>query len=159
MLSIVYFWLLCQKSSVSKYVVLFLYLQFYSIDQQVCLCTNTMPFFSSVALQYSLWSGMVISPLLVALQTDTTTLEINLKGPQKIGNGSTWKLSYTTLRHIPKRWSTMPQGYLLHNVHSDLICDSQNLETTQKSHDRRNDTENVVHLKRMHGMYLLISGY
>jgi hypothetical protein len=36
--------------------------------------------------------------------------------------------------------------HVFHYVHSGLICDSQKLETTQMSHDRRMDTENVVHL-------------
>jgi hypothetical protein len=40
----------------------------------------------------------------------------------------------------------MPQGHMFHYVHSGLIYDSQKLETTQMSHDRRMDTENVVHL-------------
>jgi len=40
-----YFWLLCQRSSGCKYVVLFLDLQFHSIDRPVCFCTNTMQFF------------------------------------------------------------------------------------------------------------------
>jgi hypothetical protein len=31
--------------------------------------------------------------------------------------------------YIPKRCSTMPQGHMLHYVHSSLICDSQKLET------------------------------
>jgi hypothetical protein len=35
---------------------------------------------------------------------------------------------------------------MFHYVHSDLVCDSQKLETTQMSHDRRMDTEKVVHL-------------
>jgi hypothetical protein len=43
------------------------------------------------------------TPLLVGLQTGTTTLEINLAVPQKIGNSSTSRPSYTTLGHIPKR--------------------------------------------------------
>jgi hypothetical protein len=42
-------------------------------------------------------------------------------------------------------YSTIPQGHVFHYVHSGLICDSQKLETTQKSHDRIMDTENVVH--------------
>jgi hypothetical protein len=37
-------------------------------------------------------------------------------------------------------------GYMFHYVHRGLVCDSQKLETTQISHDRRMDTENVVHL-------------
>jgi hypothetical protein len=47
---------------------------------------------------------------------------------------------------IPKRCPSMPQGDMFHYVHSGLICDSQKLETTHMSHDRRMDTENVVHL-------------
>jgi hypothetical protein len=35
---------------------------------------------------------------------------------------------------------------MFHYVHSELVCDSQKLETTQMSQDRRMDTENVVHL-------------
>jgi hypothetical protein len=70
-------------------------------------------------------------PLLVRLQTGTTTLEINLEVPQKIGNRSTRKPSYTTLGYIPKRYPTMAQGHVFHYVPSGLICDSQKLETTQ----------------------------
>jgi hypothetical protein len=75
------------------------------------------------------------------LQTGTTTLGINLEVPQKIGNSSTLRLSYTILGHIPKRCPTMPQGHVFHYVHSSLTCDSQKLETTQMSHNRRKDTE------------------
>jgi hypothetical protein len=75
-----------------------------------------------------------------------TTLEINLEVPQKIGNRSTWRQSYTTLGNIPKRCPTMPQGQVFFYVHSGIICDSQKLEKTQMSLDRRMDTENVVHL-------------
>jgi hypothetical protein len=83
------------------------------------------------------------SSIAVGLQTGTTTLEINLEVPQKIGNGSTWRFSYTTLQNRPKRCPTMPQGHMFQYVHSSLICDSQKLETTQMSHNRRMDTENV----------------
>ena len=44
------FLLRCQRSSVSKYVGLFLCLHFNSIDQPVCLCTNTMKFLVTIAL-------------------------------------------------------------------------------------------------------------
>jgi hypothetical protein len=40
----VYLWLLCQRSSVHKCMVLYLGLQFYSIDQRVFI--NTMQFLS-----------------------------------------------------------------------------------------------------------------
>jgi hypothetical protein len=42
--------------------------------------------------------------------------------------------------------SITPQGHMFHNVRSGLVCDSQKLETTQMSHNRRMDLENVVHL-------------
>jgi hypothetical protein len=42
-----------------------------------------------------------------------------------------------------------------HHVHSSLVCDSQKLETNQMSHDRRIDTENVVHLHN--GIFLSFS--
>ena len=35
--------------------------------------------------------------------------------------------------------------WVLHYVHSGLICDSQRLETTPMSHNGKMDTENVVH--------------
>jgi hypothetical protein len=47
----------------------------------------------------------------VELQTGTTTLEINLKFPQKIENRSIWWPSYTTtLGHIPKDALTCHKG-------------------------------------------------
>jgi hypothetical protein len=66
--------------------------------------------------------------LLVGLQTGTTTLEINLEVPQKIGNRSSLRPSYITLGNIPKRCLTVPQGHLFYYVHGNLICDSQKLE-------------------------------
>ena len=59
----------------------------------------------------------------------------------------TWRHSYTTLRSIPNRCSTMLQGYKFHYVHRTIICDIQTLEKTYTlSHNRRMDTQNVVHL-------------
>ena len=81
-----------------------------------------------------MWKKRNTTPLLVGLQTGTITLEINLEIPQKIGNRSTWRPSYTTLEYIPKRCFTMPQGHMLHYVYSGIICDGQKLETTQMSH-------------------------
>jgi hypothetical protein len=68
--------------------------------------------------------------LLVELQTGSTTLQINLKVPQTIGNRSTWRPNYTTLGHITRRCPTRPQGHLFHSVHSSLVCDFQKLEIT-----------------------------
>ena len=40
----------------------FLGLQFYYIDLPACFCTNAIVIFITIALQYSLRSGMVIPP-------------------------------------------------------------------------------------------------
>jgi len=48
--SIVYVRLLCRRSSVCNYAMLYLGLQFYSIDLPVCLCTNTMHFLITISL-------------------------------------------------------------------------------------------------------------
>jgi hypothetical protein len=93
-----------------------------------------------------IWRKRNIPTLLMGLQIGTTTLEINLEVPQKTGNRSTWRPSYSTFGNISKRCPTMLQGHMFHCVHSGLICDSQKLETTQMSHNRRMDTENVLHL-------------
>jgi len=80
------------------------------------------------------------------LQTSTTTLEISLVVPQKIGHRTTWGPSYITPGHISKRCSNIQQGHMLHYVHSSLIYNSQKLERTQMPSNRGMDTENVVHL-------------
>jgi hypothetical protein len=41
---------------------------------------------------------------------------------------STSRPSYTTFEHIPKRYSTIPQGHLLNYILSSFICKSQKLE-------------------------------
>jgi hypothetical protein len=45
----------------------------------------------------------------------------------------------TTLGNIPKRPPTIPQGHVFHYVH--LVVDSQTLETTKMSHNRRMDAK------------------
>jgi hypothetical protein len=72
-------WLLCQRSSDHRCLGLFLSLQFYSIDQPVCLCTNTMLIIITIALHYSLRSGMVISlEVLLLLRIVFTILSLLL---------------------------------------------------------------------------------
>jgi hypothetical protein len=68
-----------------------------------------------------MWRKKNTPPLLVGMQTGTTTLEINLVVPQKIGIRSTSRLSYTTPRHVHKRCFILPQGHLLKHVHSSFI--------------------------------------
>jgi hypothetical protein len=67
---------------------------------------------------------------LVGLQTSTAAMGISMAIPQKIGNASTLRPSYTTLGHIPKGWYTLPQGHLLNYVHATFSCNRQKLETT-----------------------------
>ena len=50
------------------------------------------------------------------------------------------------LEIYPKDATLCHRDTFFHYVHIGHICDSQKLETTQMSHDRRMDTENVVHL-------------
>ncbi|KAL6081158.1 hypothetical protein STEG23_016403 [Scotinomys teguina] len=45
-------------------------------------------------------------------------------------NHSSSRPSHTTLGHIPKECPVIPQGHMLNYVHSSIICNSQNLETT-----------------------------
>ena len=49
--SIVYFWLLCQRSMIHKCVKLFLCLQFYYIDPPACLCCHYSHYCSVVQLE------------------------------------------------------------------------------------------------------------
>ena len=83
------------------------------------------------------------SPLLVGLQTDTTTLEISLAIPQKTGHSTTWRSSYSTSGHIPQRHSNKQQRYMHHNVHNSSIYISQKLEKTKMSFSRWMDTKIV----------------
>ena len=93
-----------------------------------------------------MWSKGNTHPLLVGMQTCTTTLEISMAVSQKIGNQPTSGSSNITLWHIPKRCSIILQKHLFNYVHSSIIYKSQNLETTQMPLNWRMDKENVVHL-------------
>jgi len=87
-----------------------------------------------------IWRKRNTAPLLVELQTGTTTLEISLEDPQKIGYSTFWGPSYTSPGHILKRCPHMQKGHMLYYVHS------QKLERIQMPFNRGMDTENVVHL-------------
>ena len=75
-----------------------------------------------------IWSKGNTHPLLVGMQTCTTTLEISMTVSQKIGNQPTACPSNTTLEYKPRKCSTILQGHLFSNVHSSIIHSSQNLE-------------------------------
>jgi len=93
-----------------------------------------------------MWRKRNISPLLVGLQTGTTTLKISVVIPQKIGHSTTWGPRYTSPGHIPKWCSKIQQRNMLHYVHSSFIHNSQKVERAQMPFNWGMDTENVVHL-------------
>ena len=89
-----------------------------------------------------MWRKRNTPPLLVGLQAGTTTLEISLAVPQKIGHSTTGESGNTTPRHIPRKCSKWKEGHMLHYVHSSLIYNSQKLEKkNQISLNRRMDTK------------------
>ena len=69
-------------------------------------------------------------PLLMGVQTGAATMEISMAISQKIRKQSTSRPSNTTFGYIPKGCSIVPQGHVLNHVHSCVICNRQNLETT-----------------------------
>ena len=56
-----------------------------------------------------MWSKGNIPSLLVGVQTCKVTMEINMVVPWKVGNLSTLRPSYTTLRNMPKGCSILQQ--------------------------------------------------
>jgi hypothetical protein len=93
-----------------------------------------------------MWRKRNTPPLLVGLQACTTTLEISLVVPQKIGHSTTRGSRNTSPGHISRRYSNWVEGHMLHYVHSSLIYNSQKLERTQMPLNRGMDLENVVYL-------------
>jgi hypothetical protein len=90
-----------------------------------------------------MWRKRNTPPLLVGLQSCTTTLEINMVISQKMGHSTTGGSSNTSPGHIFRRCSIW---YILHYVHSSLIYNNQKPERTQMSLYTGMDTENVIHL-------------
>ena len=93
-----------------------------------------------------MWRKRNTPPLLVGLQAGTTTLEISLAVPLKIGHSTTGGSLNTSPGHISRRCPNQYEGHMFHSVHSNLIYNSQKLERTQMPLNRGMDTENVVHL-------------
>jgi hypothetical protein len=54
-----------------------------------------------------MWRKRNTPPLLVGLKAGTTTLEISLLVPQKIGHKTTWGSSNATPGHIPRKFSNI----------------------------------------------------
>jgi hypothetical protein len=76
-----------------------------------------------------MWRKKNTPPLLVRLQSGTTTLEINLEFPQKIG-----KIPEDTAIPLlgihPNYVPLYHTGY----IYCGLVCNGQKLETSKKSH-------------------------
>jgi hypothetical protein len=72
----------------------------------------------------------------------TTTLEISLAVPQKIGHNTTAGSHNISPEHIPEDVPTSKKDPCY--VHSSLFYNSQKLERTQMHLNRGVDTENVV---------------
>ena len=67
--------------------------------------------------------------MLAGVQTDITSIEINVLALQQAGNRSTSRPNYTTTEHKTKGRSTIPQVHLLNYLHSSFIHNSQKLKT------------------------------
>ena len=93
-----------------------------------------------------IWRKRNTPSLLVGFQACTTTLEISVVVPQKIGHSTTGGSSNTSSGHISRRCPNWYEGHMLHYVHSSLIYNSQKLERTQMPLNIEMDTKNVVHL-------------
>ena len=77
-----------------------------------------------------MWSKGNTPALLVGVQTGTATVEISMAITQKIRTQSTLRPSNITFGHISKGGTPIPQGHILNYVHSSMIRNNQNLETT-----------------------------
>ena len=77
-----------------------------------------------------MWNKGNNSSSLVRVQTCTVAVENSMLISQTIQNQSTSRLSNTTFWHTHKGDTLIPQGHLLSYVHSNIICNSQILETT-----------------------------
>ena len=72
-------------------------------------------------------------PLLVGVQTCTATLQVSMAMSKKIRKPSTSRPSNTIFAYMLKGCSIIPQGHVHNYVHSSMILNSQNLETTSIS--------------------------
>ena len=69
--------------------------------------------------------------LLVGMQAGAATLENSTEVPQKIENRATLQSSNCTTRDLPKDTKTLSKGYMYLNVYSNVIYNSQIMETAQ----------------------------
>jgi hypothetical protein len=86
-----------------------------------------------------MWRKRNTPPLLMGLQTDTITLEINLDVPQKIGIDLPEDTAIPLLEIYPNDAPPCQRG-----TSSTMFIAA--VFVIARSYDRRMDTENVVHL-------------
>jgi hypothetical protein len=85
--------------------------------------------------------------LLVKVQAGTFTTKINMSVPQKLFlRINLLQDLVIPLGHILKGCPTTPQGYLINHVYCGFIHNSQKLETTQVSLNRKMGKKSVVHV-------------
>ena len=82
-----------------------------------------------------MWSKGNTPPLLMGMQICTTTVEIGMAVFQKIGNQLTARPNNTTQRML-----NHTEGHLFNYVYSNIICNSQNLETNVDAPHLKNGT-------------------
>ena len=77
-----------------------------------------------------LWGKGNTPALLVGIQAGTDPLDISMAISQKIRKQPYSRPSNTTFGYKSKGCSIVPLGHVLNYVHSNILCHSQNLETT-----------------------------
>ena len=90
-----------------------------------------------------MWRKRNTPPLLVGLQASTTTPEISLVVPQIIGHSTTGGSCNTSPGHITEAVPTSKKDTCSTMFIAALFIIAKR---TQMFHNRRMDTENVVHL-------------
>jgi hypothetical protein len=63
------------------------------------------------------------------------------------------------LLHIPKRYSTIPQGHLVHYIHSSCIHNSQKLEKQTNKQTNKQKTDSLNQKKWIKKMFIYTMGY
>ena len=83
-----------------------------------------------------IWDKGNVHPLLGGVQTCTVIIVINIA--QKLGNNLP-QYSATPILAIYQKYFILLQGHLLHYVHSSTLRNTQTLETTYISFNRKMD--------------------
>ena len=77
-----------------------------------------------------LWGKGNTPAFLVGVKAGTSPLDSNMIISQKISKQPSPRPSNISFGYIFKGRSIVPQGHVLNYVHSNIVCYSQNLETT-----------------------------